>query len=257
MAKLSTELLHLFAHEHMYMITKQHLEDGALWTIFKGQAEYPGPVVWDLFYLDGVQYPPDVGARMRELHVLVKEPEWDSDGVQPRDPVDDLDAALLHLRAGGTLCKVPDAMDSKYWRLLVVETPEGSVEGDKNFGGSVMLIESPPPGASFSIEAGRKSVQVRTLAAITRKTAPEVFPAYGFDPVGSVDAGTICTLPGATWLGERFTSRTAAIVVPASLTECIRKLFPTCRWSLVGMRVYAVLEGRVVGVINDGVMESW
>ena len=66
---------------------------------------------------------------MDELGIVMEMPQKEDDpeeSPQPRDDVDDIDAALAYLRSGGALCKVPDSEDptssrSKYWRLLVIE----------------------------------------------------------------------------------------------------------------------------------------
>lgn len=235
------------------MITKRQLEEAPLWTIFQGEAADPSPVGWDLFWLDTVRYPPDIAAKMTELGILYEEPELDSDKEEfdekgiPINGVDDLDAALMYLRSGGALCKVPDTAESKYWRLLVVGA------GDKNCGGLSMIIESTNFLPTELIAAGKR-VQVTALQSITRKTADGLFPSYGFDPVGGVQSGgKVANYPD--W--EQFTSLTVAIGVPCILTDFVRERFPACRWFLSGMRLYAMLEGRVVAVINDGALEAW
>jgi hypothetical protein len=111
------------------MITKKELEDAPYWTIFEGQAEDPGSVGWALFYIYPVEdHPEDVTTKMSSLDVSLFEPEIDGDKKQPRGDVDDLDAALAYLRDGGKLCKVPDRMDSSYWRLLAVGVHPEEIE---------------------------------------------------------------------------------------------------------------------------------
>lgn len=99
-----------------------------MWTIFTGTAEDPGPVLWDVFSITPARpYPEEIERRMEELGILLEEPQREDDYKgQPRDDVDDIDAALAFLRSDGALCKVPDAEDpasprAKYWRLLVIE----------------------------------------------------------------------------------------------------------------------------------------
>ena len=112
------------------MITRARLEDAPMWTIFQGDAEDPGPVLWDIFHISPADsYSEAIERRMEELGVVMEGPQSEGDpenGIQPRNNVDDLDAALAFLRSGGALCKVPDDEDpssprSKYWRLLVIE----------------------------------------------------------------------------------------------------------------------------------------
>lgn len=103
------------------MIMRKQLEEAPMWTIFTGEAADPGPISWGLFSFEPARpYPEDVLQKMRTLSVLQEEPEKNDEGQQPRANVDDTDAALMYLRNGGSLCKVPDTMASKYWRLLVV-----------------------------------------------------------------------------------------------------------------------------------------
>lgn len=99
------------------MITRKRLEDAPMWTIFTGDAEDPGPVVWDVFSISAGE----VDRKMVEFGVIMEMPQIDNNEPQPRYEADDLDAALAFLRSGGALCKVPDSADSPYWRLLVIE----------------------------------------------------------------------------------------------------------------------------------------
>lgn len=101
-----------------------------MWTIFTGAAEDPGSVLWGIFSISPADpYSEEIERRMDELGVVMEGPQSEGDpenGVQPRDDVDDTDAALAFLRSGGALCKVPDDEDpasprAKYWRLLVIE----------------------------------------------------------------------------------------------------------------------------------------
>lgn len=114
------------------LITRRRLEEAPSWTVFKGPAEDPGRIKWELFEPEPVEeHPQDVQMRMLRLGVWLEEPEIDAEWRHskrwhwrwiwpPWRRPDDLDAALAYLRRGGTLCKVPDTMDSKYWRLLVI-----------------------------------------------------------------------------------------------------------------------------------------
>lgn len=114
------------------LITIDGLVQAPMWTILRGSAEDPGPIKWDTFVLEPVEpYPEDVEREMWKLNVSLDHPEvedewltnpWRWRWFRWQRP-DDLDAALAYLNTGGTLCKVPDAMDSKYWRLLVVSGP--------------------------------------------------------------------------------------------------------------------------------------
>lgn len=112
------------------MLTRKYLEEAPMWTIFTGDAEDPGPILWDIFHITPADsYPEEVERKMDELGVTMDMPQKEDDpeeSPQPRDDVDDVDAALAFLRSGGALCKVPDAEDptsprAKYWRLFVIE----------------------------------------------------------------------------------------------------------------------------------------
>lgn len=108
------------------MITKERFFEAPMWTIFVGDSEDPGPVVWELFDVSDMGSLEEMDRRLEELGLLAQTPQKVDDAVQPHEDTDDLDAALAFLRLGGALCKVPDDEDphasgSKYWRLLVVE----------------------------------------------------------------------------------------------------------------------------------------
>jgi hypothetical protein len=83
-------------------------------------------VFWGLFDIEPGDYGfvEDPAHDLEALGVDFTEPELDDDyrSEQPAG-ADDLDAALAYLRRGGSLCKVPDAPGSPYWRLLVVGEP--------------------------------------------------------------------------------------------------------------------------------------
>lgn len=106
------------------------------WTIFHGDAENPGPIQWAVFTIEPADaYPMDVEQRMEQLGIWLEGPLIEDDWVVSPwrwrwfrwSRPDDLDAALAFLNKGGTLCKVPDAVGSKYWRLLVVHGKEAPV----------------------------------------------------------------------------------------------------------------------------------
>lgn len=116
-------------------ITRRQIEDAPMWTIFRGEAVDPGPIKWEIFEPGPADpWPEDVLAKMELLSVWVEEPEieddWAAGGSWRRfrfHRPDDGDAALAYLNKGGVLCKVPDTMNSKYWRLLVVRDKEKDV----------------------------------------------------------------------------------------------------------------------------------
>lgn len=101
------------------LITKQDFEDAAPWTIFQGKAEDPGIRDWALF--SGFDVPDGSAEKIETLGYEGgdEEPEIFNDHDYGKK-VDDLDAALRYLSLGGTLCKVPDAEGSPYYRMIAV-----------------------------------------------------------------------------------------------------------------------------------------
>lgn len=104
-------------------ITKETFAAAPAWTMFRGAAADPGPIFWDLFdfNINDTDFEEDPAHDLEALRIKFTQPELDSE-YQSEQPAgaDDNDAALAYLRRGGTLCKVPDAPGSPYWRLLVV-----------------------------------------------------------------------------------------------------------------------------------------
>lgn len=123
-----------------------------------------------------------------------------------------------------------------------------------------MIIESPHHRCAIAIivTAGKR-VTVYGVNAITRKACPELFPPYGFDPLGALPGGDFYAPPPGgtqrTW--ERFSSQTTTLMIPRVLTDLIREGFPTCRWDLAGLRLYAIVDRRVVAIIGDGALGGW
>ncbi len=94
---------------------------------------------WDLFNIEGCTAGDEHEARrVTGLPVCVEEPELDWSTMSGEDEddwtdeqreageaeskkYDDLDAAVAFLKAGGTLCKVPDRVGSPHFRMLVVD----------------------------------------------------------------------------------------------------------------------------------------
>jgi hypothetical protein len=247
------------------MITKKQLEEAPPWTVFNGPAEDPGPIGWALFALEEM-YLEDVCAKMEELGVFQEHPEWDSDAPQPHANVDDLDAALAYLCTGGTLCKVPDTMDSSYWRLLVVERQEA---GDKNHGGTSMIVQRTPellaaagelgyqvdvdlrlgvPLAIYGTGVSGRRLSIHLRETITRKEDPVYFPPV-YDPAIGRERGERIEMPSGIW--ERFSTQSTSVMAPTAVLDLIRKAHPGCTWQLVGLSLFGVLPDlRVIAIAS-------
>lgn len=122
------------------MITKQMLEEAPAFTVFRGPAEDPklDPGVWDLFSVSGhselptrvVRYLLDMGIQLAGAEGFWVHPEVDDEhNAASGSKFDDFDAALAYLNEGGTLCKVPDTLGSKYSRLYAVARVKGARAG--------------------------------------------------------------------------------------------------------------------------------
>ncbi len=117
-------------------LTIQDLEAAAMFTIFRNlKDERSGwwgfRSWWDIFYVDQyfmseaeIDEHLKVGeiAKSGGLDWLPFEPERsDEDCPEPAEKFSDLYASLCYLSEGGTLIKLPDTPDSKYWRLYIME----------------------------------------------------------------------------------------------------------------------------------------
>lgn len=117
--------------------TLKDLEEAPAYTVFK---DLQGKVMpekdllpgqWCLSYI-GELYSAEVDEELekRGLDPYPWEPEKDDDRA-PKG-IDDLDAAMEYLAEGGALVKVPDAKESEYWRLYVVDPLPPNHEYIKN-----------------------------------------------------------------------------------------------------------------------------
>jgi hypothetical protein len=119
-----------------------------------------------------------------------------------------------------------------------------------------MLLErSRSRSQDDTLTIGKQAVLVRVVTRIDRRTYPAYFPEYGFDPIGAARSGFHDRLGEVSF--ETFYSPKAKLSVPKDLTEVIRYSFPACTWDCIEGRLYAVFDGRVVAVINDGSKGSW
>jgi hypothetical protein len=103
-------------------------------SVFAGQPSpgfSVGSLVWDMFDISGSEHGDLEEASCKTgLHVLSYNPEADRDASEANGGRDDFDAALAFLKAGGVLCKVPDAPGSPYYRLMSVNVLGAPTSGN-------------------------------------------------------------------------------------------------------------------------------
>lgn len=100
--------------------TLESLCAAPMFSVFKGDVPDPGPVVWEVFDIDGTLGDTGAASEITGLIVTGSEPERDDDDCEGTRYTDE-DAWLAFLRAGGTVCKVPDEEGSPFYRMLVVQ----------------------------------------------------------------------------------------------------------------------------------------
>jgi hypothetical protein len=108
--------------------TLESIDAAPPFAVFKGDAEDPGPVVWEIFDIGGNGDTIEQASDVTGLLICASEPERDDEACSQLETrntrgqtFDDNDACLAYLRAGGALCKVHDYEGSPHYRLLVVE----------------------------------------------------------------------------------------------------------------------------------------
>lgn len=113
------------------MKSSKEFEDAPMFTVFTGPVDKDAVVLrddeWDLFGIDGGRVcDAEVRRRANQMGIelahniegMFMEPEIDSEFA--REGADDVDAALAYVASGGRVVKLPDEMDSKYYRLYPV-----------------------------------------------------------------------------------------------------------------------------------------
>lgn len=110
---------------------KQDIEDAPMFTVFTGPVDKGEKILeaeeWDIFGIDGgTVCDADVRREANRRGIVLAhniegmllEPEYDHEAAN--EEADDYDAAISYLASGGRLVKLPDEMDSKYFRLYPV-----------------------------------------------------------------------------------------------------------------------------------------
>lgn len=122
------------------MIEMKDLEEAPDFTVFRGPAEDPelDDGAWDLFGVSGhSELPRSVlgevckrGIQLAGAEGFWVHPEVDDErNAASGGKFDDFHAALAYLNEGGTLCKVPDKLGSKYSRWYAVARVKGGEAG--------------------------------------------------------------------------------------------------------------------------------
>ena len=125
------------------MLTADDLHAAPMFTVFHGLKgkcvvrKDANPEWWDKFSLVGATVfddEVDEKARSLEIKVLKDGPYYVEVEAFNECPegFEDADAALCYLNEGGVLAKLPDTMDSKYYRLYVVDVPKGVKSGEQD-----------------------------------------------------------------------------------------------------------------------------
>jgi hypothetical protein len=109
--------------------TLESIDAAPPFAVFKGDAEDPGPLVWEIFDIGDAARDIERASEVTGLLICASEPERDDEVCSELKILntrgltfDDNDACLAYLRAGGALCKVHDYEGSPYYRLLVVQS---------------------------------------------------------------------------------------------------------------------------------------
>lgn len=104
--------------------TAGSFHDAVPFAVFVGQPDPsfdPGTLVWSVFDIEfGTVGDLEEASRKTGLPVTSFEPEVDQEAREANEGRDDLDAALAYLKAGGVLCKVPDAANSRHYHMMSV-----------------------------------------------------------------------------------------------------------------------------------------
>ena len=91
-----------------------------------------GATNWAVFDIEGWTPSDAVLARLDELGIATLDHEPQRDDAEAPDAFDDSDAAIEALLDGWWLCVVPDALRSRYSRLLVVQAIVPPTRMDKS-----------------------------------------------------------------------------------------------------------------------------
>jgi hypothetical protein len=110
-----------------WVVTKKDILEAPPFTVFRGPAEVLKKLEHDQWDLFSGKLPHDkVVKKMSELGIrLIRDTDGEPLHLEKDDEfcdkgVDDLDAALAYLNNGGLVVKLPDTLDSTYFRLYAV-----------------------------------------------------------------------------------------------------------------------------------------
>ena len=107
--------------------TRASLQEAPPFAVLHGAAHAERPVKWAIFDIEGCSMGDEEQAsEVIGLPVCAQEPECDDELRTEGDG--DHDAALAYLQAGGTLCKVHDCEGIAWFRLLVVDDGQNTLQ---------------------------------------------------------------------------------------------------------------------------------